>query len=217
MRLAHCWMPVVERVRTELSAASTEAGTLAAAIPAMLDSAQTNARRVGYSEREIGDALFAVIAWIDEQAMTRAWPGAPAWRLAPLQRRYFSTTRAGVEFFQRAEALPPEAHGVREVYGLMLIAGFEGRFSSRPKAELTAFRNGLLEALSNAATAPLSARGPLFPIPPAATPGSWRPSNRRSMLPPVLAITVPLVVLATLYVLYDGLLDPLVNALLTGH
>src|SRR5690606_37126056 len=96
----------------------------------------------------VQDALYATVAWIDELTMSFNWPGAAAWRLAPLQRHYFATTRAGVGFFDRLEALPPEANSVREVYALPLVAGFQGQFAHCSPSELAQFRRELLERVA---------------------------------------------------------------------
>jgi type VI secretion system protein ImpK len=213
-------MPIVEHARNRLahdeSAAQDGGKGLAAELIAMLDATQGRARRDGYTEEQVHEALFAVVAWIDEQAMSRPWAGAQTWRETPLQHHYFSSNRAGVDFFVRLEALPPKATEVREVYALMLAAGFEGEYSKRPRSELQAYRNTLLESLL-----PTRAGEPgcdiLFPAAAPVDAQTLRFKPRRSLLMPALVAGVPLVLLGVLFLFYNGLLTPMVDTLLMGY
>ncbi|APD13477.1 DotU family type IV/VI secretion system protein [Pandoraea pulmonicola] len=220
MSFVSYWMPIVEHARNRLahgeSAAQGGDKGLATELIAMLDATQGRARRDGYTEEQVHDALFAVVAWIDEQAMSRPWLGAQAWRETPLQHHYFSSNRAGVDFFVRLEALPTKAAEVREVYALMLAAGFEGEYSKRPRSELQAYRNTLVESLL-----PTRAGEPgcdiLFPATPPPDAQTWRFKPRRSLLMPALVAGVPLVLLGVLFLFYNGLLTPMVDTLLMGY
>lgn len=147
-RLAACFLPVMAQAQQIILKAADLPGDAADAgqtLSASLDSARAKARRHGFSEADVDAALFAVVAWCDEAAMTNSWPGASAWRLAPLQRRYFSTTRAGSEFYQRFESLPPGAEAVRNMYVLVLIAGFQGEYGARNPSEFSEWRRGVIE------------------------------------------------------------------------
>lgn len=88
------------------------------------------------------DALFPVVAWIDERlARLPVWRQSHDWRGFMLQRRLFSTSHAGVLFFDRLEALEPDAQALREVYLMCLGLGFVGRYSQEPEsAQLVALR-----------------------------------------------------------------------------
>src|SRR3546814_6904242 len=94
----------------------TDAESIETRLKESLDSACANATRSGHPPEHVQDALYATVSWIDELAMSFDWPGSSAWRLSPLQRHYFATTRAGVGFFDRLKALPAEATDVREVF-----------------------------------------------------------------------------------------------------
>lgn len=220
MSFVSYWMPIVEHARNRLTQGEFTADGggkgLAAELIAALDAAQGRAHLDGYTEEQVHSALFAVVAWIDEQAMSRAWPGAQAWRETPLQHHYFSSNRAGVDFFVRLEALPPKAVEVREVYALMLAAGFEGEYSKRPRGELPAYRNALLESLL-IARAGEPGCDILFPAAAPLDTQTWRFRLRRSLLMPALATGVPLVLLGVLFLFYNGLLTPMVDTLLMGH
>lgn len=88
------------------------------------------------------DALFPVVAWIDERlARLPAWRQSHDWRGFMLQRKLFSTSHAGVLFFERLQALEPDAQALREVYLMCLGMGFVGRYSQEPaSADLAALR-----------------------------------------------------------------------------
>lgn len=182
-----------------------DAATVADQLKQSLDATVARAQAGGYTAAETQSALFAVVAWMDELAMSRDWAGAAAWRLSPLQRHYFATTRAGAEFFEKLEALPDEAIELREVYGLVLLAGFAGRYIHRPPAELAQYRSALLERIAQERQmAPLDPDLPLFPMA-----GARRPkmAQYRRGLGPSLAtfilIVLPLCALLGLYLYLD--------------
>jgi type VI secretion system protein ImpK len=216
-RLTDYWMPVLERTRQELAAPGATEQSVSSALCSMIDAANAASRRSGFNEREVLDAQFAVVAWIDETAMTFAWDGAAAWRFAPLQRRYFGTARAGVEFFQKLEAFTLDAHAVREVFALVLVAGFEGQFAGRPKVELAAYRNAVLDSLLSGADVTLSANARLFPSRGFVDPAAWMRARRGPWLALFVTIGLPLALLAVLYGGYESSLNSLVDSLLTGR
>lgn len=133
-----------------------------------------------------------------------------------MQRHYFSTSRAGVEFFQRLEALPEAAVGAREVFGLALLSGFEGRYATRPGGELAQYRRLLLERiiLDNNMT-PLDVTSHLFAQAEDHLPKRGRMVRRG--LPGIsllLLIGIPLIVLTVLYISFDLSLGRQVSQLL---
>ena len=94
----------------------------------LLDKAGVCARGRGFRAEDIAESHFAVCAWIDEAILTSAWSGAPEWKKLQLQRDFYNTNNAGVEFFERLEALGANHKPVREVYALCLALGFHGRY-----------------------------------------------------------------------------------------
>lgn len=84
-----------------------------------------------YRPEDYQNALFAVVAFLDEQVMSSAWSQRNRWAGALLQRELFGTTRGGVEFFQRLDALNPFSpvdRDIREVYYYCLALGFAGQY-----------------------------------------------------------------------------------------
>jgi type VI secretion system protein ImpK len=197
----------MEQARAAIGGPDTnpDAAAVAEQLKASLDAAVARAQADGYTAAETQASLFAVVAWIDELAMSREWAGGAAWRLAPLQRHYFSTTRAGAEFFEKLEALPDDAIEVREVYGLVLLAGFAGRYTHRPPAELAEYRTAVLQRIAQERQmAPLDPDLPLFP-----QAGGRRPKMtqyRRGLAPSLVTfilVVLPLCALLGLYLYLD--------------
>ena len=218
MRLADCWMPVIEQAYACFGGQSN--GPARAQLIEALDASLAHARDQGFAEAEIREALFAVVAWIDEQAMTKIWEGASAWRLTPLQRHYFSTTRAGVEFFDRLEALPEAAIWAREVFALMLLAGFQGSYVGQPGGKLTDYRLQLLErVVREQSMAPLDLHRPLFPcsVPIEQEKTPHRIIPRRPTLAAILLVVIPLVCVALFYGVYDLTLGNKIVPFISGH
>jgi type VI secretion system protein ImpK len=197
----------MEQARAAIGGPDTnpDAAAVAEQLKASLDATVARAQADGYTAAETQASLFAVVAWIDELAMSREWAGGAAWRLAPLQRHYFSTTRAGAEFFEKLEALPDDAIEVREVYGLVLLAGFAGRYTHRPPAELAEYRAAVLQRIAQERQmAPLDPDLPLFP-----QAGGRRPKMtqyRRGLAPSLVTfilVVLPLCALLGLYLYLD--------------
>lgn len=215
-RLAGCWTPIFDAAKQGLNDPAQSYEALSPTLIALLDAAANQARELHFAEAEVREALFAVVAWIDETAMSGQWPGSAQWRRAPLQRHYFSTSRAGVEFFQRLEALPEAAVQAREVFGLALLSGFEGRYATRPGGELAQYRRLLLERIIlDHKMEPLDATSHLFEQPEDHLPKRTRVVRRG--LPGIsllLLIGIPLIVLTVLYISFDLALSRQVSQLL---
>lgn len=88
------------------------------------------------------EALFPVVAWVDERlSLLPQWHTTKAWRSHMLQRKLFSTSLAGVQFFERLQEIDPKDDDLREVYVTCLALGFVGRYSQNPNSpELVALR-----------------------------------------------------------------------------
>lgn len=216
LRLANCFMPIFSEAKAGLAEPGHTYESLSAQLTGMLEAAANQARELKFAEAQVREAQFAVVAWVDETAMSRQWDGAMQWRRAPLQRHFFSTTRAGVEFFQRLEALPEAAADAREVFGLALLSGFQGRYATRPGGELAQYRRQCLErTMRDYAMAPLDASSQLFDQPLDALPQRVR-MVRRSLpgLSLLLIIGIPVLVLVGMYLSFDLALGRQVSQLL---
>lgn len=82
------------------------------------------------SELTYGDAMFPVVAFVDELFLCSSWQHKNNWRTEPLQRLFFNTTNAGAEFYDRLSVLNkfgPD-RDIREVYALCMGLGFRGKY-----------------------------------------------------------------------------------------
>lgn len=95
------------------------------------------------------EALFAVLAWLDEAILNSSWPHRSQWR--HLMLTTFRTLNAGNEFFQRLEALPAAARDVKEIYFYCLSLGFEGKYAlGGDTAQLQEYRRRLYRDIAGA-------------------------------------------------------------------
>lgn len=111
-------------------------------------------------------ALFPVVAWADERlSVLPQWQESRAWRAFMLQRKLFSTSLAGVQFFERLEKLEPNDMDLREVFVTCLALGFVGRYSLNPNSpELMALRQAQYKLIRpELAGSADNAALPLFP------------------------------------------------------
>jgi type VI secretion system protein ImpK len=205
----------MDAARAALADPAQTAATFSQQTKAALDSASAQSLEHGFSEEDTQAALFAVVAWVDELAMTQPWAGAAAWRMDPLQRQYFSTTRAGAEFFEKLDTLPDTSTDVREVYALVLLAGFNGRYSHRPPDELADYRAGVLNQVAQERSIATASES-LFPQ---AGARAQAPAQGTRNIGPTYAtfllVFVPLVCLAILYIFLDHHVGELATDLLT--
>lgn len=101
----------------------------------MIVEARSAAINAGISIDEFNEALFPVLAWIDERiSLMHQWDGSNIWQDYLLQRLYFRTVLAGVEFFERLADLDTKDEQIREVFLICLCLGFMGRYNTQPEA-----------------------------------------------------------------------------------
>lgn len=216
--LADFYLPVMASFRRHLLQAES-APDLADSLKAQLDAASTQAQAAGFAAADTKQALFAVVAWLDEQAMGYDWPGAGAWRLTPLQRYYFSTTRAGSEFYQRLDNIDVNNTAVREVYALVLIAGFKGEKGTRSSQLANEYTHALIASVrSQAKHADLEASKPLFPA------AAVQPNmqgighiRRKPIIISALIIAVPIIIALAVYFYLDFSLGQAVSSLIGAN
>jgi type VI secretion system protein ImpK len=94
----------------------------------LLSESDAMGRQGQIASEEFDEARFAICAWIDESILNSAWQGRSQWQKELLQRRYYQTTDAGEEFFERLNRLDQQQRGAREIYYLCLAMGFKGRY-----------------------------------------------------------------------------------------
>ena len=62
--------------------------------------------------------------------MESSWSEKQNWPGNSLQRKYYETTKGGVEFYDRLKNLEPDENHVREVYYFCLVSGFTGVYGN---------------------------------------------------------------------------------------
>lgn len=215
MRLADCFVDLFALVPQALSDPGADYDGTRAKVESRLTESGSRAVQLDISADDWTAATFPVVAWIDETVMSSSWSGAARWRREPLQKTRFNTTKAGVEFFLRLDALPPHQRMVREVYYLCLALGFKGRYAYASDAPvLTNLQRRQLELLvDQSARTKLEEGDILFP---AAYPGArgegTAPAPRRAVSSLTISLLVtPVVVVLVLYVVYALMLHSLVE------
>lgn len=129
-RLNDCYSSVFSYVLYLLDASGAGVGYDKARedILGLLEDADDMAAAGKYPQQDVLDAKFAVCAWVDETILRSGWEGAKRWGTNQLQQFFFKTHNAGVEFFERMEALRSLDSPARETYALCLGLGFQGKF-----------------------------------------------------------------------------------------
>lgn len=87
-----------------------------------------NSFRNHHIKDDFNDALFPIVAWIDETILNSKYIEKKLWRKTLLQKKFFSTSNAGIEFFEKLDKLPTNAFDIRLLYMYTLLLGFKGRY-----------------------------------------------------------------------------------------
>jgi type VI secretion system protein ImpK len=125
---------------------AADAGSFRAHIQQLLKAAHQEARRIGYSSADVGLAVYAFVAFLDESVLTSKQPMFDGWSGQPLQAEMFRDHMAGEMFFRRLDELLGQQDSenladVLEVFQLCMLLGFRGRYGGD---------NGSLQALISA-------------------------------------------------------------------
>jgi len=190
-------LTTVARLRANRQVAA-DAESFRTHIKQVLSTAEQDARAQGYSAEDARFALFAVIALLDETVLNSGQPMFAAWSSRTLQEEVFGVHMAGELFFQYLQQLlarqdSPDLADVLEVYSLVLLLGFKGRFSATHGGDIPVLIRQLAEKTDRA-------RGPVGELSP-----RWRPSTgdivkRRDLWVPRLTIAAAALVVISLVV-----------------
>lgn len=219
MRLIDCFMPLIAYVvefRNALPRCEADYPQVKDELRRLLAQSEAMSRGAGCDQDEFDRSRFIVCAWVDETLLASQWPDRQLWQHEQLQRLYYQTTDAGVEAFERLDALGQQQQ-VREVYCLCLALGFRGRYiGEQGEFLLEQLRTANLKLLWEAAEAVPALNGlTLFPASlaeqPASAVGVKEPSFLSTPWAAVL-IAAPVVLFAVMYLVYryvlNGLLLP---------
>lgn len=113
---------------------------------ALLEQFKQHCVLAGVQAALVSDAVYALVALIDESILHSAWPGKEAWSHHLLQVMLFSERLGGVHFFHKIESLkgmsdcPVE---ILELYHACLCVGFQGQYRFEHSENLKSFRRSL--------------------------------------------------------------------------
>ncbi|BCE02875.1 DotU/TssL family secretion system protein [Marinicellulosiphila megalodicopiae] len=98
----------------------------------MLTESVIKAEANDFSSEVVSKGIYPVIAYIDELILCSKWKERSLWQKNSLQRKYYSTTNIGSEFYDTLSELDKTETNdwVREIYLLVLGLGFKGKYFS---------------------------------------------------------------------------------------
>lgn len=132
---------------------------LRAKCKALLDDSSSRAKRYGFSSEQVDDAVFAIVAFLDEVVLSADWPNKQQWLTRPLQMELYDRSDAGERFFERLHQLQKNATAnasVIEVFFLCLTLGFKGRYRFVETASIGRMVSDSYESVSDRFPAPPS-------------------------------------------------------------
>ncbi|HEY2409955.1 MAG TPA: type IVB secretion system protein IcmH/DotU [Polyangiaceae bacterium] len=100
-------------------------------ITTLLETMRARGNDANIPQQDVGEAMYAIVAFMDEQILRSEWPGRQQWMNQPLQLTYFNENTAGEGFFTRMQALQeqPNRAPVLEIFYLCLALGFQGKYA----------------------------------------------------------------------------------------
>ncbi len=132
----------IVRLRYNLQSASN-AESFRAQMKQALRVAEQEARTGGYSSEDVKQAIFAIVALLDESVLSSGNPTFQDWHRLPLQAELFGHQLAGEVFFQELQTTltrsdSHEVSDLLEVYALCILLGFKGRYAAGGAGDLQA-------------------------------------------------------------------------------
>jgi type VI secretion system protein ImpK len=132
---------IVVRLRFARQAVTSDANSFRAEMKKRLREAEQRALSRGYNPQDVKQAVFAVVAFLDESVLGSRNPVFADWPRLPLQAELFGHQLAGEIFFQELQKVlnrpdTNEVGDLLEVYGLCLLLGFKGRFAAGGSGDL---------------------------------------------------------------------------------
>jgi type VI secretion system protein ImpK len=112
--------------------------------------AEQEARGGGCSSEDVKRAIFALVAFLDESALSSRNSAFSDWARLPLQAELFGHQLAGEVFFQELDATlgrddSSQTADMLEVYYLCLLMGFKGRYAAG--GDLRSIMTGIQEKI----------------------------------------------------------------------
>lgn len=126
-------LSVVGHLRFADDQALGDPATLQRKLRSLITDAMQKASALGYSQHDVQDIGYALTALIDEVVLLKGGELRDYWVANMLQLELFNTNIAGQEAFDRMQGLlsDPSRIEVLEVYYLVLLFGFQGKYRVR--------------------------------------------------------------------------------------
>ena len=108
-------------------------------IALMVEEIDRKGKRFGYAEEDLKATKYALLALIDETILNSQWAFKDQWADKPLQLDYFGEHMAGERFFDLLERVRQKGSrkaDLLEVFCIVLILGFQGKYKLRGRDEL---------------------------------------------------------------------------------
>jgi len=179
-------------------------------ITTLFAKSEAAAQKSGINREDYDLAKFALCAWIDEAILNSNWENRGEWQKEQLQRQFFSTTDAGIEFYNRLNALGLHQGEVREVYYFCLAMGFKGRYCREgEEILLQQLKASNLKLLTGSSVGlPSLARTEFFPeaYPKSTATHLSQPAKGLSSFSVIAILVGPVVFLGLLFVVYRFIL-----------
>lgn len=214
MRLRDCFAELIAYVAYFIKSKNIDGfsfGQVQTDVQRLLSETESTMRGGGIDAEEYNEARFAVCAWVDEALLGSAWAGKTEWQRDSLQRKYFQTSDAGQEFFERLNRLGQHQRDAREIYYLCLAMGFKGRYhqeGDEPLLEQLKTSN-LKFLLGSSVGLPSLERSELFPEAYPVEGTELASSAGKSFFTPITltALIAPLVLFGGLFLIYSFILN----------
>lgn len=184
-------------------------------IHTMFMAAEDQSKSRGVEVGVFEQAKFAVAAFLDEKIMSTSW-GQQAHQAADkrFQYRYFQSTLAGSEFFERLEKIrraSPRNTDLLEVYALCLTLGFSGKYGDYEQEQLSR----LIEEVTEDVQPKRGAQSILSPH--GQRPQEWIDAAQRGLsvwAVCVIGVAIPLLVYSVLEYFMQGQVTDLLDRLM---
>jgi type VI secretion system protein ImpK len=214
MRLRDCFAELIAYVAYFVKSKNINSIPFAqvqADVRRLLSETESTMRGGGIAPEEYDEARFAVCAWVDETLLASTWAGKMEWQRDSLQRKYFQTSDAGEEFFERLNHLGQQQRDAREIYYLCLAMGFKGRYhqeGDEPLLEQLKTSN-LKYLLGSSVGLPSLDRSELFPEAYPVEGTELASSRGKGFFTPatLTALIAPLVLFGGLFLIYSFILS----------
>lgn len=178
------------------SAPPTDAETLRREADALLAGFTDQALHAGYAGEDVEQAVYALVALIDERVLALPGTVGERWLSDPLQMRHFGSFAAGDEFYVRLARYRQPGQAARadvlEVFHLCLALGFLGRHAD---GQAAGQRHQLMGQVANEILAVRGCdRNSLSPSwrptgTPPPRPGPWRLFGLPAWMVPVVMVS----------------------------